>query len=160
VALSRFIDDASVLAIEDCLISKLPELFEMDEFLELSDGELARLAGETDECSAERKHLEAMREILDSGLQSLKSLQKQRKFATPSEWSMVSTPDADGPEEAASPPTSSTSPSVFEAPSAVKSEDRPPLPDRVEEVDFPVALRSITPEDSGWYRAKPVFEFN
>ncbi|KAM5388265.1 hypothetical protein ACJA88_000129 [Fusarium oxysporum] len=77
VAVNRFIDDVSVLAIEDCLISKLPSLFTSSSVAEMSDEELYLLAGETDESSIERKRLELKQGILEKGLQDLKSLYKR-----------------------------------------------------------------------------------
>lgn len=83
VAVSRFIDDVSVLAIEDCLISKLSMLFRSKNVLEMSEQDRSRLAGETPESSLERKRLEAKRGILETGLQSLKSLHKRRNVVNP-----------------------------------------------------------------------------
>ncbi|KAK5654259.1 hypothetical protein OQA88_7434 [Cercophora sp. LCS_1] len=77
VALSRFIDDMSVLALENRLISKLPTLFRSSNFLEMTDQDVSHLAGETAESSLERKRLGAKREILKTGLQGLKSLHKR-----------------------------------------------------------------------------------
>ncbi|KAJ4035030.1 hypothetical protein NW756_006983 [Fusarium oxysporum] len=77
VAVNRFIDDVSVLAIEDCLISKLPSLFTSSSVAEMSDEELYLLAGETEESSDQRKRLELKQGILEKGLQDLKSLYKR-----------------------------------------------------------------------------------
>jgi hypothetical protein len=74
----RFIDDVSVLAIEDCLISKLSSLFRSGYVAEMSDKDLFLLAGETEESRSKREHLEAKRGILEKGLQDLKSLYKHR----------------------------------------------------------------------------------
>jgi hypothetical protein len=52
---SRFVDDVSVLAIEDCLISKLPTLFRSSNVLPMIEGDISHLAGETQESSIERK---------------------------------------------------------------------------------------------------------
>lgn len=82
VAVSRFIDDVSILAIEDCLISKLPTLFRSSNVLEMNDEDRSRLAGETQESSMERARLEAKRGILETGLQGLKSLHKRRNIIT------------------------------------------------------------------------------
>ncbi|KAH6954429.1 P-loop containing nucleoside triphosphate hydrolase protein [Fusarium avenaceum] len=78
VAVDRFIDDVSVLAIEDCLISKLSSLFRSGFVAEMSDEELSLLAGETEESRSKREHLTAKRGILEKGLQDLKSLYKHR----------------------------------------------------------------------------------
>ncbi|KAM0217107.1 hypothetical protein ACHAPA_006021 [Fusarium lateritium] len=78
VAVDRFIDDVSVLAIENCLISRLSSLFRSGTVAEMSDEDLNLLAGETKESSSKRKHLEAKKGILEKGLQDLKSLYKRR----------------------------------------------------------------------------------
>ncbi|KAI1016894.1 hypothetical protein LB504_007087, partial [Fusarium proliferatum] len=76
VAVNRFIDDVGALAIENCLISKLPSLFTSSSVAEMSDETLQLLAGESYELSAERKRLEVKQGILEKGLQDLKSLYK------------------------------------------------------------------------------------
>ncbi|KAG5989778.1 hypothetical protein E4U52_005242 [Claviceps spartinae] len=45
VAMNKFIDDVSVLVVEQCLISKLPDLFSDDILVDFKDEEIARLAG-------------------------------------------------------------------------------------------------------------------
>ncbi|RBR12056.1 hypothetical protein FVER53590_04403 [Fusarium verticillioides] len=81
VAVNRFIDDVSVLAIEDCLISKLPSLFTASSVAEMSDETLHLLAGENEESANERKRLEQKQGILEKGLQDLKSLYKHSTVA-------------------------------------------------------------------------------
>lgn len=76
--MDRLIDDVSVLAIEDCLISKLSSLFRSGHVAEMSDEDLFLLAGETEESHSKREHLKAKRGILEKGLQDLKSLYKHR----------------------------------------------------------------------------------
>ncbi|KAF5701089.1 Mx2 (GTPase) [Fusarium mundagurra] len=76
VAVNRFIDDVSALAIEDCLISKLPSLFTSSSVAEMSDETLHLLAGENEESATERERLERKQAILEKGLQDLKSLYK------------------------------------------------------------------------------------
>lgn len=83
VAVNRFIDDLSILAIENCLIGKLPTLFKSSNVLEMSAEDLSRLAGETRESSLERKRLEAKRGTLETGLQGLKSLHKRKNVNAP-----------------------------------------------------------------------------
>lgn len=87
--MSRFIDDVSTLAIEDCLISKLSTLFRSTNVLAMSGEDVSRLAGETQESSLERERLEAKREILETGLQCLKSLYKRRNDANHSQQDHV-----------------------------------------------------------------------
>lgn len=93
--MNRFIDDVSVLAIEDCLIAKLSGLFRSCKVLKMSPDDISRLAGETTESSVERKRLVEKRKILDAGLRGLKGLQKQKQFARPAEWDPVSSEDVE-----------------------------------------------------------------
>ncbi|KAF5660725.1 hypothetical protein FDENT_13685 [Fusarium denticulatum] len=76
VAVNRFIDDVSVLAIEACLISKLPSLFTASSVAEMSDEALHLLACENEESATERERLELKQGILEKGLQDLKSFYK------------------------------------------------------------------------------------
>jgi hypothetical protein len=95
VAVSRFIDDVSILAIEDCLVSKLPTLFRSSNVLEMSRKDISRLAGETQESSLERKRLEAKRGILETGLQGLKSLHKRRNVVNRPKQDQVASEDSE-----------------------------------------------------------------
>jgi len=88
--MDRFIDDVSVLVIEDCLIGKVSGLFGSSKVLEMSPDDISRLAGETTESSIERKRLVDKRNILDAGLRGLKGLQNQKQFAPSAEWGPLS----------------------------------------------------------------------
>lgn len=122
MALNRFIDDVSVLGIENCLVGKVPELFRSIKILDLGPEDISRLAGETEESSVERNRLEEKREILSAGLQELVGLKKQRPLSGSAEG---------GPEEVKSKPErvalisprASVIISVNEGPSAVDSQD-------------------------------------
>jgi GTP-binding protein EngB required for normal cell division len=93
VALRRFIDDVSVLAIENRLIDKIPTLYRSSGFPDMSDEDLSHLAGETPESSQERKRLEAKQAILRTGLQSLKSLQKRGNVVRPTKQDRQGLPE-------------------------------------------------------------------
>jgi hypothetical protein len=80
VALSRFIDDISALAVEDSLISKLPTLFRSNKVLAMSSEERSRLAGEKADSARERSHLIGKRTVLKAGLQNLKSVLKSKNI--------------------------------------------------------------------------------
>jgi len=95
VALDRFIDDVSVLAIEDCLISKLSTFFRPGDLVERNAQDISRLVGETPESSRERKLLEAKRGILETGLQGLKSLHKRSNFVKPPKLDQVASKDSE-----------------------------------------------------------------
>jgi hypothetical protein len=122
VAVSRFIDDVSTLAIEDCLISKLSTLFRSSNVLEMSSQDLSRLAGETRESSLERKRLETKRGILETGLQSLKSLHKRRNAVNPPKQNRVASGDSE--QMSAMTPNRSENASI-----ATNSAEAAPLPD-------------------------------
>jgi hypothetical protein len=66
------------LAIDECLISKLPTLLGSSTVEELSDEEISSLAGESQETERERQRLETKHSILEGGLQSLQRLRKHR----------------------------------------------------------------------------------
>ncbi|WKT40416.1 Dynamin [Fusarium oxysporum f. sp. vasinfectum] len=95
VAVNRFIDDVGILAIEDCLISKLSSLFTSSSVAEMSDEELYLLAGETEESSVERKRLEVKQGILEKGLQDLKSLYKRSTVVVHRGYHDLSSEDSD-----------------------------------------------------------------
>ncbi|KAG5993869.1 hypothetical protein E4U43_003379 [Claviceps pusilla] len=71
VAMKKFIDDISVLAVERCLINKLPHLFRAESVLDLKDEEVARVAGETAEAAAERDRCSEKLAILEDGRRDL-----------------------------------------------------------------------------------------
>lgn len=66
----------SVLAIEQCLVSKLPSLFgpEMVDSLEVSD--VARMAAESEESASERRRYKDKLAILEDGLRELMLLDR------------------------------------------------------------------------------------
>ncbi|KAL5608679.1 hypothetical protein FOVSG1_003360 [Fusarium oxysporum f. sp. vasinfectum] len=95
VAVNRFIDDVSVLAIEDCLIGKLPSLFTSSSVAEMSDEKLYLLAGETKKSFVERQRLELKQGILEKGLQDLKSLYKRSTVVGHRGYHGLSSEDSD-----------------------------------------------------------------
>lgn len=69
------IDDVSVLAIERCLVQKLPELLSAEVIFELSDEELRYIAGESDESASERTRALEKSSVLQGALIELKRKQ-------------------------------------------------------------------------------------
>lgn len=61
----------------------------------MSEEDISRLAGETEETSVERKRLEEKRGILDKGLQELKSLLKRRNVVSSPKQDQVSLGDSE-----------------------------------------------------------------
>lgn len=65
--MKKFIDDVSVLAVERCLVNKLPHLLQAESVLDLKDDEVARLAGETQGAAMERERCTEKLAILEDG---------------------------------------------------------------------------------------------
>lgn len=85
VALKKFIDDVSVLAVEFCLVKKLPLLFNPEKVFEMNDEEISRLAAENDSTGAERNRCTEKREVLLAGLNELRRLHKHRSVLSKGE---------------------------------------------------------------------------
>ncbi|KAG6241034.1 hypothetical protein E4U25_007034 [Claviceps purpurea] len=80
VAMNKFIDDVSVLAVEQCLVSKLPDLFPDDILFDFKDEEIARLAGETDAASKQREKFNQKLAVLEDGRRDLLNLAMTGSF--------------------------------------------------------------------------------
>ncbi|KAK8049691.1 hypothetical protein PG994_011421 [Apiospora phragmitis] len=74
VTLKRVVDDVAHLAVENCLTSKLPELFTPESVAELSDEDIKQLAAESEDTVAEREALLSKLDVLSKGLGGLKRL--------------------------------------------------------------------------------------
>ncbi|KAI1653438.1 hypothetical protein F4813DRAFT_399790 [Daldinia decipiens] len=79
VALKHIVDDFSTLAVEACLISKLPGLFTPEVVFEFSDDTVSRVAAESWETADERKFLTDKMNILSGGMTELQRLNKYHK---------------------------------------------------------------------------------
>ncbi|KAI1801212.1 P-loop containing nucleoside triphosphate hydrolase protein [Daldinia bambusicola] len=79
VAIKQVIDDFSKLAIEACLISKLPGLFTPEVVFELSDDTISRIAAESEETANERRFLTEKMSVLSNGMKELQRLSKYHK---------------------------------------------------------------------------------
>lgn len=92
MALKKIIDDFSVLAVEACLIQRLPTLFSPADVIEIDDTTVAILASEDEESSAERALCNEKLKILKDGLNALQSAQeyplalKGMEFPIQSTW--------------------------------------------------------------------------
>jgi hypothetical protein len=78
VALKRFVDDISVMAIEHTLIRKLPSLSEPEWVHGLSDDDIAQLVAETGDTTAERARGNEKISVLETGLHDVKRLDEHR----------------------------------------------------------------------------------
>ena len=73
--MKKVIDDFSVLAVEACLIQKLPTLFCPEDVLDIDDAMVAALAAEDQEASAERAQCNEKLKVLEDGLKVLQGIQ-------------------------------------------------------------------------------------
>lgn len=73
----------STLAVEDCLISKLSELFKSANIMNMDEQDLHLLAGETPKSSMDRERLKVKQEILEKGLKDIKGFYKRRAVIDP-----------------------------------------------------------------------------
>ncbi|CAG9975170.1 unnamed protein product [Clonostachys byssicola] len=92
LARDRFIDDISVMAVERCLMSKLPGILTPIKAVELEDDELLRLVGESEESIDERLRLTEKLEILRNGLRDINRLYTDRGDEAPEVQAVQSTP--------------------------------------------------------------------
>lgn len=76
MALDRFIDDISVIAVEDCLISRLPTLLTPSRVLDLAADDVTRLVGESDETAYTRRKLTEKLTTLQAGLKDIKRYER------------------------------------------------------------------------------------
>jgi hypothetical protein len=65
-----------VLAVEACLIEKLPILFCLADVLDIDEETVATLAAEDEESSTERARCNEKFKVLEDGLRELKSVQE------------------------------------------------------------------------------------
>ncbi len=93
VAMNRFIDDVSVLAIEDCLISEVSGLLRSSQILKMGPETISRLAGETAESSVERKRLERSATSSIRGCTVSKVSRSKVDSRTTTKWNSVSSED-------------------------------------------------------------------
>ncbi|KAK3175407.1 hypothetical protein K4F52_010291 [Lecanicillium sp. MT-2017a] len=92
VACKKFVDDISVLAVENCEINKLTSLFHAEVVLDLDDDEVIRLAQESDDAADRRSRCIEKLAVLEAGKDDLKRLEAHRSLIT---GPRISEPDDD-----------------------------------------------------------------
>ena len=86
MVLKKFIDDVSVLAVEQCLVRRLPLVLSSDLICDLSDDDVQRLAVESPDIAPERLRMTEKLRILQEGLTQLTTLDSgSLVYATPSQ---------------------------------------------------------------------------
>ena len=81
VAMEKFTDDVSVLAIERCIMDKLSSIFSSDVICDMTDDDINELAGESPETAAQRKYLTEKLKVLEEGMEKLKKTGQTRQRA-------------------------------------------------------------------------------
>ncbi|KAL1618089.1 hypothetical protein SLS56_010674 [Neofusicoccum ribis] len=71
VALNNFIDNTATLAVENCLVSSLEDIFSPSVVALMDDDTLANLASETDDVKSERSTLQGRLKSLEEGMRIL-----------------------------------------------------------------------------------------
>lgn len=78
VALKNYCQDVDTLAIEACLIKRLPSLFNPERVFDMADSEVSRLGGENETTASERSRCAEKRDVLLKGLHELRRLDAHR----------------------------------------------------------------------------------
>jgi hypothetical protein len=99
LALERFVDDVSIIAVEKCFIDRLPSLLTPNRVLELQPAEIKRLVGESEETAIARKMVVDKLRTLEKGLQDIKCFQGHRSASSTTSGITFAIPVRDSREE-------------------------------------------------------------
>ncbi|KAL1581636.1 hypothetical protein WHR41_09595, partial [Cladosporium halotolerans] len=140
VALKRVVDDFSTLAVEQCLVGRLPFLFRPEVIHEMSEEEISQLASETEDTTNQRDKCMERLTVLQAGLHELRSLRKhrlssQRLRSEPNGFDRDVKHEEDSIAENSASQAEET---PGESPAEV-TEEHPPAPDSSHEVSEEVA---------------------
>ena len=80
IARETFIDNIATLAVENCLLMGLANIFPSHKVLEMDDIQLMRLAGDSDKLRSDRRHTEAKHQLLGKSLEICKAHMSRRLF--------------------------------------------------------------------------------
>lgn len=81
MASERFVDDIAELSIERCLMSSISALFSRDLVDELQDEEIHEMSKESPESANERERCTTKLDVLRTGMNDLKRLDRHQKSA-------------------------------------------------------------------------------
>jgi hypothetical protein len=76
--MKTMVDDLSVLAVEKCLVKRLPDLLSPETIIGLDDATIIRIAAETEESRLERSRVTEKLKVLESTLVVLRSLDRHK----------------------------------------------------------------------------------
>ncbi len=76
--MKTMVDDFSVLAIEKCLVRRLPDLLSPETIVGLDDATISNIAAETEESRLERSRATEKLKVLESTLVVLRSLDRHQ----------------------------------------------------------------------------------
>lgn len=76
--MKTFVDDFSVLAVEKCLVKRLPNLLSPKTIIPLDDDTVSNIAAETEESRLERSRATEKLKVLESTLVVLRSLDRHK----------------------------------------------------------------------------------
>jgi hypothetical protein len=74
VALKTFVDDISILAVERCLLKRVPELLSPKTIVSLDDTQISSIAAETEDSRSERTQTTRKLEVLTNAHLTLRKL--------------------------------------------------------------------------------------
>jgi hypothetical protein len=92
LALERFVDDVSIIAVEKCFIDKLPSLLTPNRVLELHPDKIKNLVGESEETTIARTKVVEKLRTLERGLQDIKSFQGHRNASSAAPGTTLTVP--------------------------------------------------------------------
>lgn len=140
IARDTFVDNVATLAIENCLLTGLASIFSSDMILDMEDGQLANLAGESEKSLSDRRYAEEKSRLLKKSLETCRIHMSKRpilredsqrglaqELASPSLNADNNPPDA-GLFNAAVEPRKSPVPRKSRSPRGTTRGANPPLP--------------------------------
>jgi GTPase SAR1 family protein len=80
IARETFIENIATLAVENCLLTGLANIFPSHMILEMDDFQLMRLAGDSDKVRSDRRHVEAKHQLLEKSLETCRTHISRRLF--------------------------------------------------------------------------------
>ena len=80
IARETFIENIATLAVENCLLTGLANIFPSHMILEMDDFQLMRPAGDSDKLRSDRRHAEAKHQLLEKSLETCRPHMSRHLF--------------------------------------------------------------------------------